>query len=116
MEKSKMDWSKMYSKLEIYVPATHAEAVKDAVFRAGAGALGRYRACCWQTTGIGQFEPLEGSSPFLGEPGALERVEEVKIEVLCPTARMPEIIRALREAHPYETPAFQYWPVQIGAC
>ncbi len=104
----------MYSKLEVYVPSDYVEAVKAALFGAGAGALGCYRGCCWQTDGVGQFEPLPGSAPFVGAQGRIEHVREVKLEMLCPTERMPEIVRALRAAHPYETPAFQYWSVSVG--
>lgn len=103
----------MYCRLEIYVPETHAEAVKTAIFAAGAGRIGAYDRCAWQTLGAGQFRPLPGSRPFLGEINRVERTAEIKIETICPAAAMPEIIAALKKAHPYETPAFQYWPVAI---
>ncbi len=100
-----------FIKLEIYVPTSHAEVVKDAIFRAGAGRIGNYDCCCWQTAGTGQFRPLSGSNPFLGSENKVELVEELKIEVICPAEIIKEIIVAMRTAHPYETPAFQYWPV-----
>ncbi len=104
----------MYSKLEVYVPESHVGIVREAIARAGAGRLGNYSDCIWETGGIGRFRPLDGSSPFIGEANRLEEVVEFKLETICPTERMPEIIRALRAAHPYETPAFQYWDVSIS--
>ena len=102
-----------FIKLEVYVPATHAEDLKTALFAAGAGKIENYDCCCWQTSGTGQFRPLDGSNAFIGEKGKIEKVEEIKIELLCPESKIKEIISALKDAHPYETPAFQYWTVKI---
>lgn len=96
-------------KLEVYIPETHVEELKTALFSAGAGKIGNYDCCCWQTSGTGQFRPLEGSNAFIGELDKVEKVEEIKLELICPENKMPEIISALKKAHPYETPAFQYW-------
>jgi len=106
--------SENFIKLEVYVPATHAEALKTALFAAGAGKIGNYDCCCYQSSGSGQFRPLEGSQAFIGKQGKLEKVEEIKIELLCSEEKITEIIAALKEAHPYETPAFQYWAVKIN--
>ena len=103
-----------FVKLEIYVPESHAEAVRQAVCEAGAGRLGRYDHCCWRTSGSGCFRPLAGSTPFLGETGKLERVPECKLETICRRAALPAVLAALRQSHPYETPAFQYWEVELG--
>lgn len=100
-------------KLEIYVPETHVEAVKKAIFDAGAGKIGNYDCCCWQTSGVGQFRPLPGSKPFLGTADIVEKVDEIKLELICHCDLIPTVIVALRQAHPYETPAFQYWPVKM---
>lgn len=100
-------------KLEVYVPASHAEALKAALFAAGAGRLGNYDCCCWQTVGRGQFRPLDGSNPFLGRPGVAESVEEVKLELLMTAGVRVAVLEALRRAHPYETPAFYCWPVDV---
>ncbi len=97
--------------LVFYVPETHAEAVKQAVFAAGAGRLGNYECCCWQAAGAGQFRPLPGSSPHIGSAGALATVPEVRVELICAAALLPAAVRALQAAHPYETPAFMHWPV-----
>lgn len=99
-------------KLEFYVPEADAEAVKAAVFAAGAGRIGNYDRCCWQTSGRGQFRPLAGSQPAIGEPGEVEAVAEIKVEMVCASECLPAVIAALKAAHPYETPAFQHWSVE----
>lgn len=98
-------------KLCFFVPSDHAEAVKAAVFAAGAGRLGQYDGCSWETAGTGQFRPLPGSRPCVGTAGRLERVSELKVEMVCAAACLPGVLDALRRAHPYETPAFEYWPI-----
>ena len=101
-------------KLCFFVPATHLEEVKQAIFASGAGQLGNYDQCCWQTPGQGQFRPLSGSTPYLGKHHQQETVEEFKVEMLCQDKWLTDAIKALRAAHPYEEPAFEYWPVQIN--
>lgn len=93
-------------KLCVYVPEAALEAVKDAVFAAGAGRQGAYDRCCWQVRGEGQFRPLAGSDPHVGSLGRVERVAEYRVEMLCPADRVAEVVAALRNAHPYEEPAF----------
>ena len=93
-------------KLGFYVPEAQLEQVKEALFAAGAGRIGNYDRCCWQTLGQGQFRPLEGSNPFIGEPGQLERVAEYRVEMVCEEAHIRAVIAALKEAHPYEEPAW----------
>jgi len=100
----------MYA-LCFYVPTSHVEEVKNAIFGAGAGRIGAYRHCAWQVAGSGQFQAMEGSQPFLGEPGQLERVDEFRVELVCADEDMPAALAALRSAHPYEEPAFHYWRV-----
>ncbi|HBD13290.1 MAG TPA: NGG1p interacting factor NIF3 [Porticoccaceae bacterium] len=94
-------------KLDFYVPESHLESVKQAVFEAGAGRIGNYDQCCWQNAGQGQFRPLDDSNPFLGVPGQLEKVLEYKVEMICEASVIDSVIKALRAAHPYEEPAFQ---------
>jgi hypothetical protein len=106
--------SESFMKLEVYVPATHVEELKTALFGTGAGKIGNYDCCCWQTSGTGQFRPLEGSNAFIGELDKIEKVEEIKLELICPGDKITEIIAALKKAHPYETPAFQYWAVKTN--
>lgn len=89
-----------------YVPKDHAEQVKESMFAAGAGTLGNYDRCAFEYGGIGQFRPLEGSDPFLGKTGEVERVEELKVEMICKKENLIEAIKALNSSHPYETPAY----------
>lgn len=100
-------------KLTLYVPESHLEAVKDALFDAGAGRYRAYDRCCWQVLGTGQFRPLDGSRPFLGQAGRVERVPEWRVELLCPDDRVAEVTAALRRAHPYEEPAFDFVRVAV---
>ena len=98
-------------KICVYVPEKHVETVKQALFDAGAGRIGNYDSCCWQTDGIGQFRPLEGSSPSIGTQNVVEHVPEVKIELVCEDDLIEAAVRAMRESHPYEEPAFDVWPL-----
>jgi hypothetical protein len=93
-------------KLCFYVPESHLESVKQAVFTAGAGRIGAYDSCCWQVLGQGQFRPLDGSTPFLGKQGAVEVVPEYRVEMVCEAHCIERVVSALLEAHPYEEPAW----------
>ena len=93
-------------KLCFYVPESHLDAVKAAVFAAGAGRIGDYDNCCWQVLGHGQFRPLDGSKPYLGRPGEVEGVAEYRVEMVCEKAYVGAVVSALIAAHPYETPAW----------
>lgn len=93
-------------KLVFYVPESHCEAVKEAVFEAGAGRLGNYSHCSWETLGTGQFKPLKGSTPTIGNEFQLERVSEYRVEVLCSDDKIEKSIESLKKSHPYEEPAF----------
>ncbi|TBU95677.1 YqfO family protein [Phytopseudomonas dryadis] len=96
-------------KLCFYVPETHVDSVKAAVFAAGGGRVGQYDHCCWQTLGRGQFRPLEGSQPFLGQNGTLETVAEWKVELVVADELIHNAVKALKQSHPYEAPAFDVW-------
>ena len=93
-------------KLGFYVPASHLDVVKTALFAAGAGRVGKYENCCWQILGQGQFRPLAGSTPFLGTQGELEQVPEYRVEMICNDEKVKAVVLALRSAHPYEQPAW----------
>jgi hypothetical protein len=95
--------------LSVFVPESHLDQVKQALFDAGAGRIGDYEHCCWQTLGQGQFRPLAGANPAIGEVGEVERVAEYKVELVVADALIGAAVAALRKAHPYETPAFQVW-------
>ena len=100
-----------FFRLDVYVPDSHVEAVKTAMFEAGAGSFGNYDSCCWQTEGNGQFRPLDGSHQFFGETGRVEHVKEWKLEFVVSETALGDVLNALKRSHPYETPSFQYWPV-----
>lgn len=95
----------MYT-LFFFVPESHLETVKQAVFAAGAGALGEYQNCCWQVLGLGQFQPMAGSQPFIGTQGQLEKVAEWRVEMVVEAEHIKAAVTALKTAHPYEEVAY----------
>lgn len=100
-------------KICYFVPETHLEKTKQALFEIGAGRIGDYDSCAWQCSGQGQFRPLEGSTPFLGERGALEVVAEFKVELVCTDELIRKAVAALKQAHPYEEPAYEIYRMEI---
>ncbi len=100
-------------KICFFVPETHLDVVKEAVFATGAGTIGNYDCCCWQVKGSGQFRALNGSDPFIGHVGSLETVSEYKVELVCDDELIKKAIDALKEAHPYEEPAFDVWKLEV---
>jgi hypothetical protein len=98
-------------KLVVFVPAEALDAVRDAVFAAGAGRIGDYERCSWYTEGTGTFQGGEGSDPTIGERGREERVPELRLETVFPEERQGEVVAALRRAHPYEEPAYDVYPL-----
>jgi hypothetical protein len=98
-------------KLVVFVPAVALEAVRDALFAAGAGRIGEYELCSWYTEGTGTFLAGEGANPTIGERGREERVPELRLETVYPVDRESEVVEALRTAHPYEEPAFDLYPL-----
>lgn len=95
----------MYT-LTFYVPQSHLEVVKTAVFDAGAGQIGSYSHCAWQVLGTGQFKPLVGSQPHIGTQDTLETLAEWRVEMVVAEAHLNAVIQALKASHPYETPAY----------
>lgn len=94
-------------KLVTFIPVDHSEAVIRALHDAGAGNLGNYKNCSFRLTGTGTFQPNEQAHPFIGKQGgAMERVEEVRAEMIFPTYLERPIIAALRASHPYEEVAY----------
>ncbi len=99
----------MNRKLVVFVPPDALEAVRDAVFEAGAGRIGEYEHCSWYSEGIGTFVPQEAASPTIGERGREERVPELRLETVYPVERQADVVEALRRSHPYEEPAFDLY-------
>lgn len=98
-------------KIVVYVPSSHADAVKNAMAEAGAGQIGNYTHCFWQVLGTGQFKPEQGASPYLGTVGEEERVEEYRVEGVVPRIRLGAVVDAMRAAHPYEEVAYDLLPL-----
>lgn len=96
-------------KLAFFVPESHLDVVKAAVFSTGAGKIGDYQECCWQVLGQGQFRPMASADPFIGNAGMLEQVDEFRVELVCQDALIKEAVAALKQAHPYEEPAYDVW-------
>lgn len=92
-------------KIIYYVPESHLELTKSALFTAGAGRYKHYDRCCWQVLGQGQFRPLENSQPFVGESNQLTQIAEYRVELICEDDKLQQAIVALRTVHPYEEPA-----------
>ena len=99
-------------KICFYVPESHLEQVKNAMFASGAGKLGKYSCCAWQVLGEGQFMPLEGSHSFVGTEGVVEKVKEYKVEMVCVDEMIQAVVTAMKKAHPYEELAYQVWRVE----
>ena len=93
-------------KIEFYVPEEQLEEVKQAMFLAGAGRVGDYDSCAWQVLGQGQYRACAGSTPFKGEQGRLEKLSEYKVEMVCAEEFIADVIRAMKQSHPYEEVAY----------
>lgn len=98
--------------LIFYVPATHLEKVKNTLFSVGAGKYNNYDQCCWQIEGKGQFRPLKSSSPFIGSPGRLEKMDEYRVEMVVKDELIKTAVAALLNAHPYEEPAYSVLKIE----
>jgi len=98
-------------KLVVFVPATHADEVAEALFAAGAGEVGNYAHCSFRVAGQGSFRPGENTQPYIGSPGRDERVEEVRIETILPRRLSRKVIDKMCRAHPYEEVAYDLYPL-----
>lgn len=94
-------------KMVYYVPVKESEKVKQALFKIGVGKIGNYDCCSFESRGIGQFRPLEGANPTLGGHNKIEKVDELKVEMVLKDELLKEAVRTLKEVHPYEEVAYQ---------
>ncbi len=101
----------MNRKLVVFVPREALDPVREALFAAGAGRIGDYDRCSWYTEGTGTFLAGVGTEPSVGQPGREERVAELRLETVYAEEREAEVVAALRDAHPYEEPAFDLYPL-----
>lgn len=92
--------------LVFYVPVAQTDAVLSALFAVGAGRIGDYDQCAFVAEGRGQFRPLPGAEPTIGEVGEVKHVVENRVELTYPRVIRDVVVTALRAAHPYEEPAF----------
>lgn len=97
-------------KIVVFVPETHADDVRNALSENGAGYIGNYSHCTFQTTGTGTFMPLEGTNPFIGSKNKLKRVHEYKIETIIQESKLSAVLQAMIKTHPYEEPAYDIYP------
>jgi len=93
-------------KLVVFVPAKSAAEVSNAVFAAGAGAIGNYSHCGFGAEGTGTFLPHKGAKPAIGKRGKLEKVDEIRFETIVPAGKLNDVVAAMKKVHPYEMPAF----------
>jgi hypothetical protein len=98
-------------KIVVFVPESHADAVRTAMGAADAGKIGRYSYCSFSSKGTGRFLAEEGARPAIGTVGSLEEVQEERIEVVCERSRLVSVIAAIKGAHPYEEVALDVYPL-----
>ncbi|MGY0692900.1 Nif3-like dinuclear metal center hexameric protein [Virgibacillus sp. FSP13] len=99
-------------KFSVYVPHPQMEKVQQALHEGGAGHIGNYSHCTFQTEGQGTFKPLEGTTPFIGTKNEIAKVDEIKIETIVPEQRIDNVVKAVLHAHPYEEPAYDIYPLE----
>lgn len=99
-------------KLVTFVPHSHAEMVRNALFNAGAGSIGNYDSCSYNINGEGTFRAGENTNPYCGEKGKLHTESEVRIETVLPAYKQFEVMQALLAVHPYEEPAYDFYSLQ----
>ncbi len=101
-----------YVKIVVFAPETHADVVREAMGKVGAGKIGNYSFCSFSSKGIGRFRPEEGANPHIGKVGKFEEVAEERIEVTCSREKLKEVIIAIKEVHPYEEVAYDTYPLE----
>ena len=100
-------------KIVVFVPVSHADQVREAMGKAGAGQIGKYSYCSFTTKGLGRFVPEAGATPAIGNVGQLEQVEEERIEVACKREQLSQVIQAIKAVHPYEEVVIDLYPMLV---
>ncbi len=100
-------------KIVVYVPEDHADRLREAMGDAGAGKIGNYSHCTFTIKGTGRFKPEEGANPTIGAVGTLEEVAEDRIETVCEADKLQDVMKAIRDVHPYEEPATDVYPIEV---
>ena len=101
-------------KLVVFVPSNHVKTILDTLFALDAGRMGNYSCCSFRCEGVGTFLPGAGASPAVGSAGVLSEVQENRIEILVPNADLSAVVRALEQVHPYESMAYDVYPLAVG--
>lgn len=110
-QKFLLNLSSNQNKLVVFVPVTHTDKVAEAIHTAGAGSIGEYTNCSFRTLGTGTFKGSEKSNPAIGLKGKIEKVDEVKIEVLVNSFDLKKVIAEMKKVHPYEEVAYDVYPL-----
>lgn len=111
MEPLFTEQSERLKKLVVFVPETHVHHVHDAISKAGAGWIGNYSHCSFQTKGVGTFLPCEEADPYIGTTGKLEKVNEIRLETIVTKRVEKDVLQAMINAHPYEEVAYDLYPL-----
>ncbi len=96
-------------KIVVFVPVTHTDIVREAMGKAGAGKIGNYSYCTFSSRGIGRFKPEDGANPHVGKVGSFEEVVEERIKTVCERSKLDEVIKAIKEVHPYDEVALDVY-------
>lgn len=99
-------------KIVVFVPETHTDIVREAMGKAGAGKIGNYSFCSFSSKGVGRFKPEDGATPHIGAVGEFEEVNEERIEVICSREKLQEVVKVIKEVHPYEEVALDVYPIE----
>lgn len=105
-------WQEVLCKIVVFVPEGYEDQVRSAMVKQGAGWIGAYSDCSFQTKGTGTFRPLEGTNPFLGQQGKLEMAEEIRLETIVPEKMLKKVVNAMVKAHPYEEVAYDIYKLE----
>ena len=103
--------SKKY-KIVVYAPESHADILREAMGKAGAGKVGNYSHCTFSVKGVGRFKPEVGANPTIGEVGRIEEVTEERIETVCSEEKLQDVLAAINAVHPYEEPATDVYLIE----
>lgn len=104
--------SKKRYKIVVYVPESGADKLRETIGNAGAGKIGNYSHCTFTIKGTGRFKPLEGANPTIGEVGRPEEVAEDRIETVCEADKLSDVLKAIKDVHPYEEPATDVYLIE----
>lgn len=100
-----------YVTLVVTVPESHADQIREVMGRKGAGKSTNYSFASFSVKGVSRFQPEQGAQPFIGQMGELQTVIEERIETVCALDCLEDVIRAIKEAHPYEETVIDIHPI-----